>query len=273
MKPVPEQEVGGPGAGQQEPHAVLVVEEPRVVAPHGPSAMDMVQLAVEKDLDIEKLERLIALRNQEADRQAAKDFGEALAAFQAECPPITKNKTGKVATDTGTKFEYMYAELPMIAKTIAPFLHKRGFSYSWNTPRMEAGNLTVECKLRHANGHSETSTCTLPVATRAGMSEQQKVASARKFGERLTLIQVLGITTADPDMDGAEIGAADPTPITELQAHDLEAKAEELKVVKSDFLKFLGVESFATIRASDHKKAINALKERERTLTKKARPA
>ena len=152
-----------------------------------------------------------------------------------------KNKTGKVATDTGTKFEYMYAELPMIAKTIAPFLHKRGFSYSWNTPRMEAGNLTVECKLRHANGHSETSTCTLPVATRAGMSEQQKVASARKFGERLTLIQVLGITTADPDMDGAEIGAADPTPITELQAHDLEAKAEELKGVKSDFLKFLGV--------------------------------
>ena len=86
MKPVPEQEVGGPGAGQQEPHAVLVVEEPRVVAPHGPSAMDMVQLAVEKDLDIEKLERLIALRNQEADRQAAKDFGISLCLFVMSSP-------------------------------------------------------------------------------------------------------------------------------------------------------------------------------------------
>jgi len=265
-------------AERREPHEIVVEEVAPGVALTAPAGLDpifgLMQLALERGGDaVNQIERLVDLKIKLQDRAAAQEFAEALATFQAECPPITKNATGKVATDAGVKFEYKYAQLPMIAKTIAPFLKKCGLSYTWDTPRMEGGFLTVVCTVRHINGHTITSTCTLPTATRAGMSEQQKIGSARAFGERLTLIQALGITTADPDMDGADLGAVDPTPITELQAHDLEAKVEELKVNKADFLKFLGIESFAAIRASDHRKAINALKERERTLTKKARPA
>lgn len=236
--------------------AVVVADAAPVVSVPDETIGSLLRLAVEKNLDVEKFERLVALRERVEDRAAAQEFAVAMARFQRDCPPIIKEKTGNVATQGGVAFSYKYASLPRIAKTIAPHLAANGLSYSWDT-RTDGANLTVVCTVRHVNGHSVKSECTLPTETRAGMSAQQKIGSARTFGERLSLIQALGITTADPDTDGADPQQFEH--ITDQQASDILALAEEVGVKIERVLKAAKAEKVAGILAAQYPRLIQML--------------
>jgi hypothetical protein len=263
-----EQELHGPGASE-EPYPVPPGGEapPASKALTTPASTDVRSLmlaAIENGKGIEAvqvLERLVALEEKAQARVAAEEFAKALAAFQAECPPVPKNKTASIVSENkGTSFSYQYAELPVIARHVAPYLKKVGLSYKWDSA-IEGDKITVFCTVRHVAGHAETNKCQLPLGTRAGMSEQQKVAAARTFGERLSLIEGLGITTADPDLDGAEPDDKLPR-ITQEQADTLRALGEEVQVDKEKFFAALGVSSFEGIRASQYHTAVQMLERR-----------
>jgi len=168
----------------------------------------LLELAVEKGLGVAGLEKLVALHERFADRDAAREFVEAMAAFQEACPPIRKTSTAKVTTKNGGSYTYQYAELDEIARTVRPLLHKHGLSYTWDSTLSESGDrIRVSCTISHVNGHKASAT--FESSTKAltqAMSPQQEVASALTFGRRQTLIQALGLTTCDPDEDGAEPG-------------------------------------------------------------------
>lgn len=260
------QEVGGPGV--EEPHAVVVREESPTSVPVVGAAFDMVQLAIEKDLDIEKLERLIALRDREREAAAARSFAAAMAEFQKRCPPIDKGKLVDYVTKTGVRIKYRHAELRDIQATIRPICGELGLSYSW-TNAIEAGKLTTTCTVLHRDGHSRSASFTCPVEnSNPGMSDQQKPAGALTFGERYTIIQAFGLVTAEPDTDGET--QADTTPITEQQAGDIEALLADAKVSRVKYLDYLKAESVEKIRAVDFKKAVALLQEKIRAREAKA---
>lgn len=249
-----QQELGGPGSSQQEPHAVKVFEEPRppaAVAVAGDTD-NLIQLAIEKDLDIGKLERLIALRDKERAEAAERAFLNAMAQFQAECPTIPKTGKGKTVTDKGT-FEYGFPELDVIAQTIRPLATALGFSWGWSS-RQETAELVVTLTIYHKAGHSRSNEARIPIATRAGMSDQQKVSNARSFGARLSLIDGFGITSGIPDRDGA-----DPTTISAEQAEGIRADLEEVAAKLPKFLALMNVEKIADIRLSHYPIAQNAI--------------
>lgn len=224
-----------------------------------PSATALIAQAIEKGLGVEQLEKLMALHERMEDRQAARDFADAMARFQLECPPIHRNKTADIASNSGAKFAYKYAELDEIARTVNPILTKHGLSYTWNMVA-DATMLTATCILRHANGHSVESIFTLPHATSAGMSPQQKYAAAYTFAQRKSLSAVLGLTTTDDDPDAAQ---ADPTTVTEDQALYLADLCAEVKALPSKFLAYLDVDSFANVLAVDYARAVALLMERK----------
>ena len=63
---------------------------------HRPAGGDsLIQLAIERGLDTDKLEKLIDLRNKEIERQAKLAFDDAFARMQAEFCPVMRNKTAK----------------------------------------------------------------------------------------------------------------------------------------------------------------------------------
>lgn len=221
----------------------------------GPAAiLDLLRVAIERGIPVEALERLQALHERVSDRAAAAEFAQAVAQFQAACPPITKKTTAKIATKSGTGFSYSYAELDHIARTIAPQLQAAGLSYSWNS-EMDGKMVKCTCILRHLNGHQVTAMFACPVENASAMTEQQKHAAALSYARRQSLIQVLGLTTCDPDTD-----AADPTPITEQQALDLEALCDEVGANKLKFLRWAGVESFEEIPARNFESAVASLR-------------
>lgn len=214
----------------------------------------LLELAVEKAVPVEMLERLQALHERVSDRAAAAEFAHAVAEFQSRCPPITKTATAEIATKSGARFKYQYAELDHIARTIAPFLRELGLSYSWDS-EMADKLMRVTCTLRHVNGHSTTASFACPVESLMGATEQQKHGAALTYARRQSLIQVLGLTTCDPDTDGAN-----PEPITEQQAQDLDALIQELQVDKGRFLQWAGVSTLAEIPARNYGAAIKSVK-------------
>lgn len=180
--------------------------------------------AIEKGSGVETLERLLNLSERIEAKHAAAVFAEDFAEFQRLCPPIKKNKEAPVSvTRSGAKYGgYLYATLDEIARTVAPILGKLGFSYSFDTDVTEA-MLLVTCTLRHRGGHAVTSRFSAPTeAVTQAMSPQQRIANAQTYGRRYSLISVLGLSTADPDEDGAPdpatLEAISATQVEELEA-------------------------------------------------------
>jgi hypothetical protein len=169
----------------------------------------LIRLAIERDLDVEKLERLVALRERVMDREAAAAFADAIARFQRDVPPIPFNRRNQHARRDGARSTDTYADLEQIARYAGPVLAACDLSYSFDTHESD-GRITTTCTVRHAAGHSQSATISFPFDSRAGMSEQQKVASANTYGRRYALTNALGLTTTEDDTDGQDPLAAEP---------------------------------------------------------------
>jgi hypothetical protein len=223
------------------------------------SLLGLLQSAVDKGIDVQALEKLTALYERMADRRASEEFTRDLAEFQRTCPRIPKSSTAKITTKAGGQFAYRYAELDTIAETVRPFLHALGFSYSWDTS-LAAGIMSVVCTLRHANGHKESARFDSPIDDRnAALSQPQQHAVTLTFAKRQSLLQVLGLTTTEDDLDSGN-GAA----ITADQARDLRAMIDELGIDHAKFCAYLGVDELEKLPASGYSMAVAALNAKRR---------
>ncbi len=220
----------------------------------------LVRLAIEQKVPVEVLERLVALQERVTAQNAEKAMAEALAAFQAACPSIGRTKTAEMKKDGRKLYEYQFAPLDEIARVIRPHLANAGLSYT-HDGEVTDRTVRVTCTLQHAEGATRTATFTGPIDTSGGKNPIQQVASARSYGRRYTLIDVLGLTTGDDD-DGQSAGSKEPETLSEAAAADMEALADEVGINKPKFLKWLGVESFGEIRIVDYPRAKDALEAR-----------
>lgn len=220
----------------------------------------LMKQAIEKGPDgVAALERLVDLRIKVEERDARKAFNTALMDFQQECPPIRCNRVGKnTSRDKGSSFEYPYADLNQIVTTVRPLLVKHGLSFKHDSKPAGQGLLEVLCTLKHIQGHFEVASFPCPTSSNAGMSDQQKYASALTFARRQSLIQVLGLTTTDKDADGGE----PPEPITEAQANTIEewlSKCHDPAKERALFLNYLKVGAVGEIPAHKFEKALSDL--------------
>ena len=182
--------------------------QPLALPDSAPPIMSLLHLAVDKGVDVETLERLMTLHERLADRKASEEFAEAFAKFQSECPPIAKRSEAD---------RYKYASLDQIASVVNPLLAKHGLSYTWDTDTSE-GSIKIICHLRHVNGHTVQSHASMVLEQGRGINKNQSTGSAMSYGQRYSLIQVLGLTTCQSDDDGASSGnkgGKKPTPMKE----------------------------------------------------------
>lgn len=185
---------------------------------------------------VASLKDLVALHQQLQERDAKMQYGEALAAFQAEVPVIRKNKEAEIAARSGRSYTYRYADLASLTATIRPLLTKHGLSYSFGMT-LDGGVATITVTLRHVAGHSETSGFPCAVASpNPGMSLQQQAGGAYTFAQRYALIGMLGLTTAEDDLDGQEAANLDNTPVTEKEAVSLIVAIDSLDGNRQDNL-------------------------------------
>jgi hypothetical protein len=171
------------------------------IIPASTTPSDLISQAINKDLDIEKLERLLAMKERWDKEQARKAFFKALADFQDECPELRKTKPVRFKDDGPVI--YWYAPLADIERQIKKLLKKCGLTKSWKFFD-NAGKTKVVCHLTHIDGHTEQTEMESDSDMSGAKNAIQGKGSAIEFMKRYTLIGALGLSTADSDIDGRQ---------------------------------------------------------------------
>lgn len=162
----------------------------------------LLQTAIEKNLDIDKLKELMELQDKWEKKQAKKSFYAALASFQERVPVLRKDKTAKIFPREGKPaYSYKYASLGSITSQIKDALKECGLSYRWEFTE-EGSKMKVACIITHVDGHSEVSTLSAGKDNSGGKNEIQQSGSTQTYLQRYSLIGALGLSTAEDDNDG-----------------------------------------------------------------------
>lgn len=215
--------------------------------------------ASDPSVDVDKLERLLAMQERVLARSAEQAFNEAMASAQEEIRPVTKNKKNE---STNSK----YATLDALSDAIDPIIHRYGFSLSFGTADSPLENhyrITCEVSL---GGHSKHYRADVPVDMTGIKGNQNKTAthgfgSALSYGRRYLKLLIFDVATTDDD--GQRAGAG-PT-ITEKQVGDLEALIQEVGADRKRFLAYLRQngcrcgDTLESIPAADYGNVVKAL--------------
>jgi len=146
--------------------------------------------------NIEVLERFIALRAAEEERQAKMEFDRHFAEMRRELSPVIKSKK-----NAGTNSDY--APLEEYQATCDDTIFKHGFSYTWSEEALDQGRKRV---ILHISGWGYTQTNYWDAPAYEGNRATNSLQSAgvqTTYGKRYTFASGFGIVTKGEDTDGA----------------------------------------------------------------------
>lgn len=177
--------------------ATAIVKQPEQGSP-----LTLISQAIENKVDVETMEKLMALQERWEKNQAQKAFNIAMAKFQMECPIIEKTKK---VYEKGSKTEvrYSYASLDSIIAQVKKPLGDNELSYSFDEEKDEKFT-NIICIVTHILGHSQKTGFKIPIGTEAYMTDVQKYGARMTFGKRYAFCNALGILTGDEDTDANE---------------------------------------------------------------------
>lgn len=228
----------------------------------------LLQMAVQQGADLQKLEKLMELQERWEKNEARKAYVAAMNEFKANPPEISKNKHVKFETQKGTT-EYDHATLHHVVNVITESLSKYGLSHRWTTEQVDGGTIRVTCVITHVQGHSESTTLQASADQSGGKNNIQALGSTVTYLQRYTLLAATGMAAKDSDDDGS--GSEPLETISEQQAADLKALAEEVKADVPKFLSFLSkngkleISRIEDIPAKMHKEAVVVLEAKRKT--------
>lgn len=170
--------------------------------------MSMIQTAMSRpDFDVEKLERLLLVKERWEADEARKAYHAAMAEFKKNPPTIFKDNHVYYEKKDGSPVSYDHATLGHIVKQVTVSLSEHGLSASWNTERKDA-RVYVTCTLTHRLGHSQSVTLDCAPDDSGGKNSIQAVGSAITYLQRYTLLAATGLATEFlPDDDGRGAGS------------------------------------------------------------------
>lgn len=200
-------------AGKQaQQHAAMQVRQQGDMALSQPAGkiepMALVQMAIERDMDPERLSALMDLAERNQANQARQEFALAMANFKAEAPRLVKNKHVSFKNRNNGITQYNHATLDHILTQVCPVMSKYGLSHQWFT-RQENGGIYVKCRLSHVLGHFEEVEMYGPPDDSGGKNRIQQIGSTTSYLQRYTFLAITGLATEEnPDEDDGR-GAGD----------------------------------------------------------------
>ena len=160
--------------------------------------------ATSADFDMDKLQKLLDLKERWDANEARKAYTQAMAAFKANPPEIVKDKHVKFQTSKGVT-EYDHATLGAVCEAIIKGLAQHGISHRWDLAQNE-NRIKVTCVLTHAMGHSESTSLHSAPDDSGGKNSIQAIGSACAYLQRYTLLAATGLASMDADDDGKATG-------------------------------------------------------------------
>lgn len=218
------------------------------------------RVALDPNIDVEKMERLLSMAERVRGREAEQKFAAALNEVQ--------RKTSTIGADAeNPQTRSRYASYEKLDRILRPIYTDAGFSLQFGTAAIDAPDIVrVTCTVTHEAGHSRTVFIDMPADGKGAkggdvMTKTHAAGSAISYGMRYLLKMIFNVAVGEHDDDGNSAGVEY---ITESQAADLRALAEEVKADMPRFLKYLRVPEVGRIPAAKYKDAIAALEKKRR---------
>lgn len=250
-------------------NAVTKHEAAQPPAEYAASLMEVItRAASDPAVDIDKLERLIAMQERIEARNAKAAFLEAKIAMRPHLPSIDmrgriviKDKnSGEITQETP------FAKFEDIQLVIEPILTEHGFDLSFKNGLSEEGKVRVTTILTHRDGHSEDTYFDLPHDSSGSKNSVQAVGSSTSYAKRYGVVSILNLRVAGQDDDGE-------TAIAEMPDDEWAKLVQLLEATKTNadvMLKALGIKApnIKTLNEKQYATVIDAL---NRKLAKMAR--
>lgn len=183
-----------------------------VLADNSPAAL--MQTAMNRGMDLDKLEKMLELQCRWEERESKKAFTKAMANFKADPPTIYKDKINK-------QFGSMYSSIDAMVNPAIPYLSKYGLSHSWQYGEPAEKQVVVTCTITHELGHSESVTMSAPPDTSGGNSKNpiQQIKSTQTYLKIATFEAVTGLVSQEANLN--DDGNAASGKITLLEQWDI----------------------------------------------------
>lgn len=189
-------------------NAITVIErdhEAKPMAPVVAAGMELLRQSPSPEVFAATMDRLLAVQERYEANEARKAYAAAIVAVKRKLPSV-------VGYDAENKhFGYRYATLAAIVDAVTGILSEYGLSVAWDASTQPPGMVTVTCRITHAAGHVETSSpMTAPVDAAKGKTGAQAVMSTTTTMRRVTLMNMLGISSGEERSDEARHVETDP---------------------------------------------------------------
>lgn len=233
------------------------------LAPAGapdPILVMIANAARDPQVDIEKFERLMTLRERVSLADARRAFYADLARAKGEFGPILKKRQVDYEhKDKDGRTKYNYEDFADISAVVDPVLSKYGLTYRFKS-QQEGPKIKVTCILSHADGYSEENSLE-GVEDKSGQKNpNQAIGSTVTYLQRYTLKEAVGVG-ASRDDDGQ--GGDDPL----IAMDDVIYLETLIRDTESDlalFLANIGAPSIAEMTLSQFKRGSTLLNEKKR---------
>lgn len=229
----------------------------------------MIERALQNDVEMDKLERLMDMQERAQDRQAKAAFNEAVALAKGEIGPIVKDHTVDFTKGDQRVF-YMHEGFDTIAKAVDPIFSKYGLSYRFRTNQEygeAGGRITVTC-IVSKGGYSEETSLSASPDTSGAKGNAQAIGSTITYLQRYTLKAALGLAAA---LDNDALGDLSDSKFVSIeQVEELRRLAKEGGVDDSAILKWAKIDKLENLRMAKYGEAEARLKQRIAQAKKKA---
>lgn len=167
----------------------------------------LMKMAIEKNM-VDSLEKLIALKRAEEERQCKKDFEFHFNLMQAEYAPVKRGHD--VMNKAGNEVLYKFCPLEDILKVYAPIIAKHGFSFRWEEEATEEGKAKRIYCIVSGYGYEKKSYVDIPIqAGTAFTNDIQQRGVSTTYGKRYSFINSFGVIIEDEDNDGLNLSFDD----------------------------------------------------------------
>jgi len=204
-------------------NAVAQRQESAAVVPAGESAtiLQVIQrAATDPSFDVEKMERLLAMKERMDAKAAEIEFNDALSRVQA--------RMGRIEADaTNNQTRSSYATYGKLDKVLRPIYTAEGFSLSFGTEDAPEGMVGMICFVSHRAGHTRQYRAHVPSDGKGAkggdvMTKTHAFGSGTSYGMRYLLKMIFNVAIGEEDDDG---NAASSDDFRNAVLDDLIAKA------------------------------------------------
>ena len=223
--------------------------------------------ARDPNVDIDKMQRLMDLREREMNRIAQQQFNEAMKAAQSEMPQVVRN-----ATNDQTRSKY--AKYETISEAIQPIIAKHGFSLSFNEGTTDKQNcIRILCDVMHEGGHTKQYHADIPLDAVGMKGNANKTAthaygSTKSYGRRYLKMDIFDVAVKDEDDDG---NSSAPEVVERINEEQLQTLRRLVEETQSDIAKFcqLGkIEALPDMLVRDFEPAVRLLNDKKARMAK-----